>query len=182
MGKLFSSVCLAVLIALGVVLASSGIGLTQTAPDVSPGGGRLLPGTANCPVGTAETHRIPYARGSASGGTCQTVITCQNLTTSTKDFTAQFFFGFGNTQAGSDATVTLAPGESGEVATADSDPQGIFAINADAATGAFEGKARVCTENPQPTDGTAALACQATLVCSAGITTLDVIRGKQKGD
>jgi hypothetical protein len=177
MGKLLSSVCLAV----GVVLISTGTGLTQTAPDVSPGGGRLLPGTANCPTGTTETHRIPYAR-STSGGTCETVITCQNLATSTKDFTAQFFFGFGNAQAGSDATVTLAAGESGEAATASTDPLGIFAINADAATGIFEGKARVCTENPQPTDGTAALACQATLVCSAGITTLNVIRGKQKGD
>src|SRR5947199_9065930 len=98
MKKLISSVFLAVITAASALLFSIGVSLAQSAPDVSPG--PRLAGIASCPTGTLEAFLIPYARG---GGPCETVLTCLNTSTRAGGFTAQFFFGFGNTQLGTDA-------------------------------------------------------------------------------
>ena len=171
MKKLISSVLLAVIAAVSAVLFSIGVTLAQSAPDVSSG--PRLAGIANCPTGTLEAFLIPYARG---GGPCETVLTCLNTSTKDGGFTGQFFFGFGNTQAGSDASIILLAGEADEAATASTDPLSIFIINADAATGAFEGKARICAAS-----GTK-VACHAHLVCTGGLERLNVINKSQKGD
>jgi len=184
MSKLITLISFAILITT-LVFLSSGIGWTQTPEE---GGNRIqssgprvaIPGIANCAAGFKETHRIPYAR--SASGTCETVVSCVNISGATRDVTVQFFFNFGQAQAGSDASFTgLLPGESIQLGTAAADPLGVFIMNGNAGLTAFEGYARVCTSSPIIT-APAALACEATLVCTGGISGLKVIKGKQKGD
>jgi hypothetical protein len=182
MGKLVSSICLAIMIT-AVVLSTNGIGWTQTQEE---GGNKILssvprapiPGIGSCAAGFTETHRIPYAR--SISGTCETVITCLNISNSIHDVTAQFFFGFFQSQAGQATYLDLFPGESTNLGTAATDPLGVFIMNGNAGlTGGFEGYARVCTSNPSASK---ALACDATLVCTGGMAGLKVIIATQKGD
>jgi hypothetical protein len=182
MGKLVTWVCLAILIT-AIVLASNGIGWTQAQEE---GGNKirssvpraLIRGISSCAAGFTETHRIPYARSFT--GLCETVISCLNIGNNIHDVTAQFFFNFGQAQAGSDATfLDLFPGESMQLGTAAADPLGVFIMNGNAGLTGFEGYARVCTSNPSASK---ALACDATLVCTGGMAGLKVIIATQKGD
>jgi hypothetical protein len=107
------------------------------------------------------------------------VISCLNVGKITHDVTAQFFFGFGQSQAGQATYLDLLPGESTNLGTAATDPLGVFIMNGNAGLTGFEGYARVCTSNPSAPK---ALACDATLVCTGGITGLKVMIATQKGD
>jgi hypothetical protein len=115
-------------------------------------------GLPNCPEGATEVFLVTYARDDTETS-CATVISCTNLDDAAHAVTCQFFSGFGNLQKGVDASVALGPGETAECATRDPDPTGIFVVNANAATGDFEGKGRICAETTE-------VACHAHLACS----------------
>lgn len=144
--------------------------------DVSPSVGisPSLAGFASCPaLASKEVFFVTYATDNTG---IATVISITNLGTKDATIICQFFFGFGSTQAGSDATLILGPGDTGECATRSTDPLGIFFINADAATGAFEGKGRICSSTPT-------IAADARLSSTAaGLYGINLVKKTQKGD
>ena len=135
-----------------------------------------LAGIASCPaLASKEVFFVTYARDNAAIGAA-TVISITNLGTKEATVACQFFVGFGNGQAGGDATLVLGPGETGECATRATDPLGVFLINADAATGDFEGKGRVCSSS-------ASIAADARLSSTAaGLYGINLVKKTQKGD
>lgn len=128
-----------------------------------------IAGLPDCPESQTEVFFATYARDDTETS-CATVLSCTNLDNAPRTVSCQFFLGFGNMQKGSDAVMMLGLAETGECATRDPDPTGIFVVNADADTGDFEGKGRVCAD-------TARLACHAHLACSgAGLESLSLIK------
>jgi len=142
MKRIFSSTIWVLTIFVFFVSVSS----AQLPEEVGPSGiNPELAGYAKCPAPTTiEVFFVTYARDNGSSGTA-TVISVTNLGTKIATVTCQFFYGYGASQAGSNATLTLNPGETGECATRDTDPLEIFDINASADTPSFEGKARICS-------------------------------------
>lgn len=144
------------------------------------GSGSAFPGEgAPCPDGTKEVAVIPFARQSTGTADCETVLTVMNLNKKEAAVTCQFFYAVTALQVGTDASLTLQPGQSAGFSGAGSDPLGIHLMDADAGTSGFVGSARVCSSAK-------ALSIDATLVCDllSGpvIKDLKVIRKKQKGD
>jgi hypothetical protein len=136
----------------------------------------LFAGAANCPaLASKEIFFVTYARDNAALGTA-TVISVTNLGTREATVICQFFVGFGNAQAGGDDALILGPGETGECGTRSTDPFGVILINADAATGDFEGKGRICSSSTS----IAATARVSSTV--AGMHDINVIKRSQKGD
>jgi hypothetical protein len=177
-----------VLAVLGALIVGHGAAVAQLVPESSAqapaepstaedGSGGTGPeprsfgvvGLPDCPAGETEVFFVTYARDDTETS-CATVLSCTNLDEAAHAVTCQFFQGFGNTQKGADASVALGPGETGECATRRPDPTGIFVVNADAATGDFEGKGRICAE-------TTRVACHAHLACSGtGLEGLTLIK------
>src|SRR5262245_54708730 len=108
----------------------------QAAPaDISPS---FNGEPAACPASAPkEVMFIPYVRDSPR---CTTIASCTNLDKVDENVTVQFFFGIGSSQGGSDATLTLTPGDTAEFGTRSTDPNGIRTINANAGGPAIEGK------------------------------------------
>jgi hypothetical protein len=186
MRRMKKSTYAVVLAFLGTLMSGHGAAIAQPVPesatrvsarpptaedgDTGPATRGLgLVGLPTCPESETEVFLVTYARDDTETS-CATVISCTNLDDAAHAVTCQFFLGFGNTQKGADASVTLGPGETGECATRDPDPTGIFVVNANAATGDFEGKGRICAE-------TAKVACHAHLACSGtGLEGLTLIK------
>lgn len=178
MKRIFSSSILVLTVLVFLVSASSAQSPEEGSPLVGGSHPSLgLPGIVSCPASAAkEVLFVTYARDNAGIGAA-TSISITNLNPKTEVTVAcQFFFGFGNSQAGSDATLTLFPGETGECGTRGADPFGIFLINANANTGDFEGKARICSSLPQ-------IAADARVSsAAAGIYPINVVKKVQRGD
>jgi hypothetical protein len=138
---------LSAILALAIFAFSVGVGSAQT-PDEA-GIGPLLAGTTNCPaLASKEVFFVTYARDDTTTGTA-TVISVTNFSTRDVTVICQFFFGLNSpaVQAGSDAALILGPGVTAECGTRATDPFGIISINANAATGDFEGKGRICSSS-----------------------------------
>lgn len=147
----------------------------QGSEDGDPGPGKRglgaagVAGLPDCPQRETEVFFLTYARDDFETQ-CATVVSCTNLDSVPRTVTCQFFLGFGNTQEGVDASMTLGAGETGECATRDPDPTAIFVVNADAATDEFEGKGRICSD-------TTRLGCHAHLACNGtGLEALSLIK------
>ena len=173
MKRIFSSTIWVLTIFVFFVSASSAqspeeVGISSS--GISP----KLAGIASCPALTPkEVFFVTYANDTT--GTA-TVISITNLGTKEATIACQFFFGFGNLQVGTDATLVLEPGETGECATRGTDPLGIFSINTNAATGTFEGKGRVCSSSTS-------IAADARLSSTVGgLYGINLIKKSQKGD
>ena len=132
-----------------------------------------------CPDGSKEVAVIPYIRQTTSGVDCETIVTVMNLNKNIANVTVQFFSGVGPSQSGTDATLSLDPGESMNFAGAGDDSLGIFITNANSGLGGVEGSARVCSSGK-------AVSVDATLVCDTAsgpvMKDLKVILKKMKGD
>lgn len=140
---------------------------------------------AACPADAAkEVALLPYARANVAGFPgpcdCQTLVTCMNLDKTTATVKGQFFHPVLFGQQGSDAVITLDPGQALSVGTAP-DPLSLR-VGADAglAGATYAALGRVCASSTK-------LACDAVLSCSCGaggavISPLNLIIKKQRGD
>jgi hypothetical protein len=135
-----------------------------------------LAGFANCPsTARNEVFLLTYARDAITPSTA-TIISVTNLGTRDAIVICQFLSALGNFQIGSDAALSLGPGDTLACGTRILDPLGIFVIDADAATGAFDGKGRICSSSTS-------LAATARVSSDpSGVHTVNIIKKSQKGD
>jgi hypothetical protein len=135
-----------------------------------------LAGFANCPsTARNEVFLLTYARDAITPSTA-TIISVTNLGTRDAIVICQFLSALGNFQIGSDAALSLGPGDTLACGTRILDPLGIFVIDADAATGAFDGKGRICSSSTS-------LAATARVSSDpSGVHTINIIKKSQKGD